>query len=166
MLPIMLRNSSDQHCPYPVKLNDFTCYSFEQEPFKSLPLIWTIHERSLATRSRQYISSGQIDLLNDWKRVFNRSTVVVFPNYVLPVIFNGLYFSFTLINILCNDLSHLVHMERVLHCIQLKKSPVCNIRTFFIFKFPIYYILYQLGKSISDSGNISNVQIGNHNLIK
>jgi hypothetical protein len=94
MLPIMLRDSSHQHCPYPVKLNDFTCYSFEQEPFKSLPLIWTIHERLLATRSRQYISSGQIDLLNDWKRVFNRSTVVVFPNYVLPVIFNGLFFSF------------------------------------------------------------------------
>lgn len=64
----------------------FSC--FVQEPFKSLPLIWTIHERSLATRSRNYISSGQIDLLNDWKRVFNRSTVVVFPNYILPMIYS------------------------------------------------------------------------------
>ncbi|KAG7990513.1 hypothetical protein I3843_02G029600 [Carya illinoinensis] len=64
----------------------FSC--FEQEPFKSLPLIWTIHERSLAIHSRKYISSGQIDILNDWKRVFNRSTVVVFPNYVLPMIYS------------------------------------------------------------------------------
>ncbi|KAG7994590.1 hypothetical protein I3843_01G065500 [Carya illinoinensis] len=63
----------------------FSC--FEQEPFKSLPLIWTIHERSLATRSRKYISDGQTGILSDWKRVFNRSTVVVFPNYVLPMIY-------------------------------------------------------------------------------
>ncbi|KAG2725429.1 hypothetical protein I3760_01G065500 [Carya illinoinensis] len=63
----------------------FSC--FEQEPFKSLPLIWTIHERLLATRSRKYISDGQTGILSDWKRVFNRSTVVVFPNYVLPMIY-------------------------------------------------------------------------------
>lgn len=67
-------------------MNDFACYSFLQEPFKSVPLIWTIHERAVATRSRKYTSNRQIELLNDWKRVFNRSTVVVFPNYVLPVI--------------------------------------------------------------------------------
>ncbi|KAF5464390.1 hypothetical protein F2P56_014467 [Juglans regia] len=64
----------------------FSC--FEQEPFKSLPLIWTIHERLLATRSRKYISDGQTGILSDWKRVFNRSTVVVFPNYVLPMIYS------------------------------------------------------------------------------
>ena len=67
-------------------MNDFTSYSFVQEPFKSVPLIWTIHERSLAIRSRKYILSGQIDL-NVWKRVFNHSTVV-FPNYILLLIFN------------------------------------------------------------------------------
>ncbi|KAF3971901.1 hypothetical protein CMV_004545 [Castanea mollissima] len=65
----------------------FSC--FVQEPFKSLPLIWIIHERSLATRSRKYISSGHIDLLNDWKRIFNRSSVVVFPNYILPMIYSA-----------------------------------------------------------------------------
>ncbi|KAF3456540.1 hypothetical protein FNV43_RR01193 [Rhamnella rubrinervis] len=59
-----------------------------REPFKSVPLIWTIHERALATRSRKYTSNRQIELLNDWKRVFNRSTVVVFPNYVLPMLYS------------------------------------------------------------------------------
>ncbi|XVF33239.1 hypothetical protein REPUB_Repub17cG0151700 [Reevesia pubescens] len=62
--------------------------SFMLEPFKSLPLIWTIHERALAVRSRQYTSSGQIELVNDWKKVFNRASVVVFPNYALPMIYS------------------------------------------------------------------------------
>ncbi|CAJ1950280.1 unnamed protein product [Sphenostylis stenocarpa] len=64
----------------------FSC--FLQEPFKSIPLIWIIHEKNLAYRSRQYTSNGQIELLNDWGRVFNRSTVVVFPNYALPMIYS------------------------------------------------------------------------------
>lgn len=64
----------------------FSC--FVQEPFKSLPLVWTIHERALATRLRNYTSNGQIELLNDWKKAFNRSTVVVFPNYVLPMMYS------------------------------------------------------------------------------
>lgn len=104
----------------------FTCYSFEQEPFKSLPLIWTIHERSLAIRSRKYISSGQIDILNDWKRVFNRSTVVVFPNYVLPVIFNRKFVScrHSSASYTYNS-SQMIHMEWVPYCIQLK-APLCK----------------------------------------
>lgn len=70
------------------QLNDiFTCYSLSQEPFKSVPLIWTIHERTLATRLRQYMSNGQIEFVDDWKIVFNRATVVVFPNHVLPVMY-------------------------------------------------------------------------------
>lgn len=64
----------------------FTC--FMQEPFKSLPLIWSIHEGALATRLRHYNSSGQTGLLNNWKKVFSRATVVVFPNYVLPMIYS------------------------------------------------------------------------------
>ncbi|KAJ0110732.1 hypothetical protein Patl1_00530 [Pistacia atlantica] len=59
-----------------------------QEPFKSLPLIWTIHEKTLAIRSRQYASNGQLELVSDWKRVFNRATVVLFPDYVLPVMYS------------------------------------------------------------------------------
>uniref|UniRef100_A0A6N2MD68 Glycosyl transferase family 1 domain-containing protein n=1 Tax=Salix viminalis TaxID=40686 RepID=A0A6N2MD68_SALVM len=65
----------------------FSC--FMQEPFKSVPLIWTINERALATRSRQYTSSWQIELLNDWRKAFNRATVVVFPNHVLPMMYSA-----------------------------------------------------------------------------
>ncbi|GMH00463.1 hypothetical protein Nepgr_002302 [Nepenthes gracilis] len=61
-----------------------------QEPFKSLPLIWTIHEKTLATRLSQYTSTEKIEVLNDWKKSFNRATVVVFPNYALPVIYSSL----------------------------------------------------------------------------
>ncbi|KAE8685128.1 putative UDP-rhamnose:rhamnosyltransferase 1-like isoform 1 [Hibiscus syriacus] len=62
--------------------------SFMQEPFKSIPLIWTIPERALAVRSREYTSSGQIELVNDWKKVFSRATVVVFPNHALPMLYS------------------------------------------------------------------------------
>ncbi|MED6133322.1 hypothetical protein PIB30_027355 [Stylosanthes scabra] len=64
----------------------FSC--FLQEPFKSLPLLWIIHENALAYRSRQYADNGKTELLNDWRRVFNRSTVVVFPNYALPMVYS------------------------------------------------------------------------------
>ncbi|XP_076910531.1 uncharacterized protein LOC143568206 [Bidens hawaiensis] len=56
-----------------------------QEPFKSLPLIWTIHEKTLVTRYKNYVSDSQFKLIDDWKTVFNRATVVVFPNHVLPM---------------------------------------------------------------------------------
>ncbi|XP_034904882.1 uncharacterized protein [Populus alba] len=65
----------------------FSC--FMQEPFKSVPLIWTINERTLATHSRQYTSSWQIELLHDWRKAFNRATVVVFPNHVLPMMYSA-----------------------------------------------------------------------------
>lgn len=61
---------------------------FMQEPFKSLPLVWTIHEQSLATRLDQYIVNGSIEILNDWKKSFSRATAVVFPNYALPMIYS------------------------------------------------------------------------------
>ncbi|KAA8516117.1 hypothetical protein F0562_019296 [Nyssa sinensis] len=70
-------------------MNEVTCYRFVQEPFKSVPLIWTIHERTLATRLRQYMSNGQVELVNDWKKIFSRATVVVFPNYVLPMLYSA-----------------------------------------------------------------------------
>lgn len=63
--------------------------SLMQEPFKSVPLIWTIHEKALGTRLRQYMSNDQIEFVDDWKVVFNRASVVVFPNHVLPVMFSG-----------------------------------------------------------------------------
>ncbi|KAL5718897.1 hypothetical protein ACHQM5_011751 [Ranunculus cassubicifolius] len=65
----------------------FSC--FLQEPFKSLPVIWTIHEREVAIRSRQYVSNGQSQLMEDWRQAFNRATVVVFPNYFLPMMYSA-----------------------------------------------------------------------------
>ncbi|KAK1425246.1 hypothetical protein QVD17_20594 [Tagetes erecta] len=56
-----------------------------QEPFKSLPLIWTIHEKTLATRFKKYVSDDRSRLIDDWKTAFSRATVVVFPNHALPV---------------------------------------------------------------------------------
>lgn len=63
--------------------------SLMQEPFKSVPVIWTIHEREVAIRSREYISNGQFGLIDDWSQAFNRSTVVVFPNYVMPMMYSA-----------------------------------------------------------------------------
>ncbi|KAG5565936.1 hypothetical protein RHGRI_001757 [Rhododendron griersonianum] len=62
--------------------------SLLQEPFKSVPVIWTIHERTLGFRLRQYVSSGQVELVNDWKKFINRATVVVFPSYALPMLYS------------------------------------------------------------------------------
>ncbi|OVA16537.1 Glycosyl transferase [Macleaya cordata] len=59
-----------------------------QEPFKSVPVIWTVHEKTLAFRLRQYTSNGQTQLVSDWKQAFIRATVVVFPNYFLPMMYS------------------------------------------------------------------------------
>ncbi|KAJ8433649.1 hypothetical protein Cgig2_002320 [Carnegiea gigantea] len=72
------------------EMDDHSCYSFMQEPFRSLPLVWTIHEKGLASRLNQYTSNGTIEILNDWKESFNRATVVVFPNYALPMLYSPL----------------------------------------------------------------------------
>ncbi|KVH91086.1 hypothetical protein Ccrd_006880 [Cynara cardunculus var. scolymus] len=57
------------------------------EPFKSVPLIWAVHEKALATRATRYIWGGQVELIDEWKTIFNRATVVVFPNYALPMFY-------------------------------------------------------------------------------
>lgn len=56
-----------------------------QEPFRSLPIIWTIHEEALATRLNKYTPNVTTEILNDWKKNFSRATAVVFPNYALLV---------------------------------------------------------------------------------
>lgn len=88
MHPLILFEVFCPYYPYSSSTNDFS-YSFLQEPFKSIALVWIIHDSALGYRSIQYTTSGQLELLNDWRRVFNRSTVVVFPNYALPVICMG-----------------------------------------------------------------------------
>ncbi|XP_062215596.1 uncharacterized protein LOC133916100 [Phragmites australis] len=70
--------------------------SFLHEPFKSIPVIWTVHEYSLAFRVNEYNASGMIQIIDAWKEVFNRANVIVFPNYILPVMYaafdSGNYF--------------------------------------------------------------------------
>ncbi|KAL2478723.1 glycosyl transferase family 1 protein [Forsythia ovata] len=65
----------------------FSCLM--QEPFRYVPLIWTIHEQILAARLRQYVSSGQNELVNNWRKIFSRATVVVFPNYIMPMAYSA-----------------------------------------------------------------------------
>ncbi|XP_075488054.1 uncharacterized protein LOC142527203 [Primulina tabacum] len=59
-----------------------------QEPFKNIPLVWTIHEQMLAARLKQYASKNQSKMIDDWRKVFSRATVVVFPNYILPMAYS------------------------------------------------------------------------------
>uniref|UniRef100_A0ACD5VME3 Uncharacterized protein n=1 Tax=Avena sativa TaxID=4498 RepID=A0ACD5VME3_AVESA len=70
--------------------------SLLQEPFKSIPVIWNVQESSLAHCVSEYNSSGVIQLLAGWKEVFSRANVIVFPNYILPVLYapfdSGNYF--------------------------------------------------------------------------
>ncbi|VAH61844.1 unnamed protein product [Triticum turgidum subsp. durum] len=70
--------------------------SLLQEPFKSVPVIWTVQETSLAHCIREYKSSGMTQILGGWQEVFSRANVIVFPNYILPVMYaafdSGNYF--------------------------------------------------------------------------
>ncbi|OEL21462.1 hypothetical protein BAE44_0017521 [Dichanthelium oligosanthes] len=70
--------------------------SLLHEPFKSIPVIWTVHEYSLAHRIKEYNESGMIQIIDAWKEVFSRANVIVFPNYILPVMYaafdSGNYF--------------------------------------------------------------------------
>ncbi|XP_065024191.1 uncharacterized protein LOC135649596 [Musa acuminata AAA Group] len=60
-----------------------------QEPFKNVPVIWTIHEMVLHLSSSEYAANGQDQLLNDWKQIFSRATVVVFPTYLMPMMYSA-----------------------------------------------------------------------------
>ncbi|KAL3624422.1 hypothetical protein CASFOL_031090 [Castilleja foliolosa] len=59
-----------------------------QEPFKHVHIVWTIHEQTLAHQLRQYVSSGRSELIDTWKKLFNRPAVIVFPNYILPMAYS------------------------------------------------------------------------------
>ncbi|KAJ1284378.1 hypothetical protein BS78_03G199300 [Paspalum vaginatum] len=70
--------------------------SLLHEPFKSIPVIWTVHECSLAERVKEYNASGMIQIIDAWKEVFIRANVITFSNYILPVMYaafdSGNYF--------------------------------------------------------------------------
>ena len=72
-------------------------YSLLHEPFKSVPVIWTVHEYSLAHRIKEYNASGMIQIIDAWKEVFSRANVIVFPNYILPVFNSNLIVISTII---------------------------------------------------------------------
>ena len=72
-------------------------YSLLHEHFKSIPIIWTVHEYSLAHRAKEYNVSGMIQLIKAWKDVFSRTNVIVFPKYILPVFTSDLIVISTII---------------------------------------------------------------------
>lgn len=59
--------------------------SLMQEPFKSIPVIWTIHDWTLPPQLTEVATNESSKLINEWKQAFARATVVIFPDYVLPV---------------------------------------------------------------------------------
>ncbi|KAG6434398.1 hypothetical protein SASPL_106029 [Salvia splendens] len=59
-----------------------------QEPFRNVPVVWTIHEQTLADRLRQYVSRGHSEPIDMWRKYFSRATVVVFPNHILPIAYS------------------------------------------------------------------------------
>nr|GMC89454.1 Phosphatidyl-myo-inositol mannosyltransferase [Ipomoea batatas] len=59
-----------------------------QEPFKSVPVIWTVSETALAGRLKKYNWTGQKMLVDSWRKVFRRANAVVFPNYDLAIAYS------------------------------------------------------------------------------
>ncbi|RRT68269.1 hypothetical protein B296_00013537, partial [Ensete ventricosum] len=76
---------SGETCFLMVNLTFALVCSLLQEPFRSVPVIWTIHESSPALRLDEYSKNGQFQLVNEWKQVFSRATVIVFPTHSMPV---------------------------------------------------------------------------------
>ncbi|CAN6443902.1 unnamed protein product [Victoria cruziana] len=58
-----------------------------QEPFKSIPVIWTIHDWTLPPQLTEDATNESSKLINEWKQAFARATVVIFPDYVLPMMY-------------------------------------------------------------------------------
>lgn len=87
----------------------------------------------MAVRLSQYLKNGQAELLNYWKRIFNRATVVVFTNYFLPV-----SIVIYLINAVFNDLGNSAEFRRLM-CLILK---ACN---FFLKFLQIMYSTFDTG---------------------
>ncbi|GMH11239.1 hypothetical protein Nepgr_013080 [Nepenthes gracilis] len=64
--------------------------SLMQEPFCSVPLIWIIHEDTLAKRLPFYKKMGWEHLISHWGSAFSRADVVVFPDFSLPMLYSVL----------------------------------------------------------------------------
>ncbi|KAA8539217.1 hypothetical protein F0562_025909 [Nyssa sinensis] len=64
--------------------------SLMQEPFCLVPLIWIIHDDTLANRLPTYETMGWDPLVSYWKNAFSRADVVVFPDFSLPMLYSVL----------------------------------------------------------------------------
>ncbi|CAN8257166.1 unnamed protein product [Cochlearia groenlandica] len=64
--------------------------SLMQAPFRSVPLIWIVHEDILANKLPVYQRMGQNSLISHWRSAFARANVIVFPQFTLPMLHNVL----------------------------------------------------------------------------
>lgn len=64
--------------------------SLMQEPFDLIPLIWTIQEDTLAKRLSMYKETGLEHLISSWRNAFSRASLVVFPDFSLPMLYSAL----------------------------------------------------------------------------
>ncbi|KAF5742581.1 hypothetical protein HS088_TW09G00632 [Tripterygium wilfordii] len=64
--------------------------SLMQEPFCSVPLIWIIREDTLSNRLPVYKEMGWDNLVSHWRKAFSRASVVVFPDFTLPMLYSML----------------------------------------------------------------------------
>ncbi|XP_016900299.2 uncharacterized protein LOC103489564 [Cucumis melo] len=60
------------------------------EPFCSVPLIWIIQDDILSKRLNMYKDRGWENLVSHWRSTFSRASVVVFPNFALPMFYSAL----------------------------------------------------------------------------
>ncbi|CAN1258290.1 hypothetical protein LINPERPRIM_LOCUS9838 [Linum perenne] len=59
-----------------------------QEPFCSIPVIWIVQEDVLANRLPIYEEMGWTQLVTYWRSVFSRASLVVFPDFTLPMLYS------------------------------------------------------------------------------
>ncbi|XP_068646128.1 uncharacterized protein [Aristolochia californica] len=64
--------------------------SLMQEPFSSIPVIWTVLEDTLGKRLPRYAELGWQRLIDEWRSAFRRANVVVFPDFSLPMLYSVL----------------------------------------------------------------------------
>lgn len=65
-----------------------TISSLMQEPFRTVPVVWIIHENTLGRRLRLYASDKHRAIISDWKCAFDRADVVVFSDYAMPMMYS------------------------------------------------------------------------------
>ncbi|OAE33869.1 hypothetical protein AXG93_1921s1160 [Marchantia polymorpha subsp. ruderalis] len=66
--------------------------SLVEDPFVDIPVIWIIPEKVILKQDPGFNSSVDLkNVLDSWQEVFNRTSVVVFPNYYLPMAYREFF---------------------------------------------------------------------------